>query len=293
MKVNKYLFTAGLFFMLLFSGCQGNNTVDGIAHYAFTGTDAVDANFAVDAPSDSSNFYFGQDNIPIEIELQNKGYETVPLGKVALKLKGIVSDSSRFSGAKGVVRPEDDLPGIDSNGESAIVLANLGQVKYLLDLVEPVYEAKIEADICYDYTTKTKIDLFMTTDPTKAVTTLKVGDNPPAPVQIVSLSESAGASNKIIFYITIQNTGLGEVVDQCFRPEERGDRKQEIVTVKTEPSVICDTDAGRIELREGQRRIKCETQVDPKNNNYEKTFPIDLIYTYEKSISKTIQINKE
>ena len=293
MKV-KYMIIFVLALVLFIMGCQSDGQqLSG--HYKFTGPSAIVVSFAEDAPTEASNYYFGDDPILVEVELKNLGIKTIAQNDIKLKFRGLAADNSRFTGNKGIVHPESDLTGIDINGYSETIIASMGDISYKLPIEELSIDPEIEAEICYNYVANIKPDFYITLDPTKLTNTqIKTGDNPPSPVQITALTVSGGQSDTMRFEFVVKNVGNGGIVNECFAKQERTTRMEEWVTVNFEPGdkITCSNfDSGnKIKLRNGEKRVRCEIQVDPSNVDYSKTVPIDLGFTYETSILKEIEI---
>ena len=152
----------------------------------------------------------------------------------------------------------------------------------------------MEVDVCYKYTANVITDLFVTDNPGKMKDVkIKQGDNPPSPIQVVSLKQMPASGNKVRFDFIVKNVGVGKVVDKCFEAEEVGKRKEEWVSVDSASGVTCRYLTNeKVKLRNKEGRVSCEMSYDPNNLNYLKPVQINLGFLYEKTIAREISISK-
>ncbi len=275
-------------------GCTQQNQSTS-AHYKFTGNDVIDAQFSIDAPDSTPGIYFDDDAIPLEVELVNKGYKDIKKNDVALRLRGVVADPQKFKATKpGVVNPLQDLLAISEDGSTFSSVADVGDINSKQALVEAEYKPLVELDVCYKYDANVITDLFVTDNPEKMKTIkIKQGDNPPSPVQVISLKQMPAQGNKVRFDFVVKNVGVGKVVDKCFETEEVGKKKEEWVKVSSPSGVTCKyLTNGKVKLRNREGRVSCEMGYDPTNLNYMKPVQIDLGVVYEKTIAREISISK-
>lgn len=290
-----YALIVFVMFSLVFSlgatQCQKGEETEGQA-FKYTGTDGITADFAEDAPPSADNWK--GEPIGLEVEVQNKGEETVNAGDLKIRLRGIAATSTLSPTKKETSNPEA-IESIDDFGESESYKVDLGQITYNPDkMVTSRYTPLIEAEVCYPYVTYVSTDFYVG-DTTEYVSQGKIntGDNSNAPVQIGELKESRGASNSVKFNFVVKDVSNGDVVPSCWSSEEKPPQKVKI-TIDSPSNVECSTlgggSSGEIELDNGRKRVYCTMTYDESDTEYKDRLVINLQYYYNQKISKIINI---
>ena len=144
MRNISYLIIVFILSILVF-GCTSNQDSSTKQHYKFTGINAIEVRFSPEAPSSAEDYYYVNENVPVEVEVKNLGYNEIKNRDIKTKLVGVAATND-FSGKKGPISPDDDVMGIDPYGQSVPSYFDFGNLKYTRDLIENSYKTKIEAD---------------------------------------------------------------------------------------------------------------------------------------------------
>lgn len=291
-----YTLIVFVLFSLVFSlgatQCEKAETGDDKA-FKYTGTDGIIADFAEDAPPKIDNWK--GEPIDVEVEVQNKGEETIGAGDLKVRFRGIAATST-LNPTRGETSNPEAIEEIDDFGESEPYIIELGQITYNPDkMVTSRYTPLIEAEVCYPYITYVSTDFYVgdTTDYVKQGK-INSGDNSNAPVQIQELKESRGASNSVKFNFVVKDVSNGGVVPGCWSSEDNPLETVK-VTIDSPSNVECSTlnggSNGEIELRDGRKRIYCTMSYDESDSEYKDRLVINLQYYYNQRISESITID--
>jgi len=247
-----------LLIVLFIAGC-GTQTTTPTGYYKYTGSQAVGASFAKDAPTSSSvDTYSKNENIPITVELTNRLTEDISAGKVKIRLTGDAAISNFFTGAKEVSATKLDAIDTTTGGTTTEEI-DLGPVKYVGDLSAKISKV-ITGKYCYEVPVKAKANLFYTDIVKNVGTNLPKGSNPPSRVQVTKLTQGVvkvdKATNKgsLKFKITVEDKGSGLIINgmsECFKYHGKRPRETLQVTVKGAYPITCE--------RQGQATLSTDT----------------------------------
>ncbi len=264
-----FILMVSLFLVFGAEECERKKTT-APGYYKCTGSKAIEARFAPDAPVSSEiDTYLPGEDIDVMVELTNKLQQDIPAGKVKLRLIGDAAIPAFFVGAKQATNPE--LSGVDpATCDSYPKEISLGPIKYVGEITTKISK-EIKGEYCYEIPINVKANIYYTDKATEIGENLPTGSNPASSVQVVDLEQGVvkveNGVGKLNFKITIKNVGTGRLVKSlgdCFKYEKRP--KEELkVEVKGAFPVSCENN-GEITLsrEDKSRTISCRiTEIDP------------------------------
>lgn len=285
----KKILTIILIITLLFSfGCV-TQTKDGEKSsgktFTFTGKNGIIIDFEEDSPPETN---FVNEPIEVVIKLTNRGAKELGSGEVQAKLKGVAT-TEIFSPSTTESSNDDEL--LEAELDPTVSSVDLGTITYSPEeMFQAEYKPKINAEVCFPYTTKIASDNFWISGKQSDLDkgSLSSSDNSDAPVHATNLEEFKG-TGKVRFQFLIESVGEGEVVETCF-PEEDSDEIVE-VNILQPIGVSCETlggSYGDVKLINGRKKIECG--VPTEGENYKTPLVMELNYYYNIDLEKTITI---
>ncbi len=270
------------------------------------GTDGVSISFVEGSPI--SEFSQGE-SVPVKILLKNNGEYSVKENLAQVRLFGLqMSDyglSSDYKTVTGSLRGVEK--GILEGGEQIVDMGNLNYERSVAGFLD----AELFAKVCYPYNTEARItacassrsiiesgrEEVCTVDGEKA----EAGYVSSAPVQVSSFVEELRGTGQVLFRITIDNKGNGDVYDpntNCVDMDDAVKRSDKINIVKVTvlpEDVSCsflgaDSNVGEIRLEDGTKNLVCTMDVEDTGASYEREIQVDLDYKYVESTSKQLKI---
>src|SRR3989344_7074481 len=182
----------------------------------FGGNKGIDLSFVSGAPP--SEFSQGE-SVPLKLRLLNSGETIVKAGEAKVKVFGIYTPSFGISDQYRAT--QGDLLGmsplIKEGGEQEVELDN---IRYTLPVAN-FEDFDLRSKVCYPYKTRSQVKICMGSlleqerggEQVCALTgeKLKTGSVSAAPVQITSITQEPYSTNQVLFKVTIENKGKGEV----------------------------------------------------------------------------------
>ncbi|MBI4448880.1 hypothetical protein HY641_02535 [Candidatus Woesearchaeota archaeon] len=268
--------------------------------------------FQPDAPPkevyDGGRFPFA-----VVVKLQNLGEFFVPKDKVKVTLSGIQAQEFGLTSTDLVRNPVDDLIArrkdpvgnvIESN-PSFLEFRNLNRQQRITGsaLVYP-----LRADVCYNYGTLATAKLCSRQsilNPAPGgicqINEEKPVANSGAPVQIVSLLESARAQDKIAFTFKMQHVGSGALYRRgsgCDKSQVvRVNEQRVFVSVREPQNVECvglqgtARNEGEVTLFDGSNTVTCTVNLE-QPGDFEFPLTIDLNYDYENTVTTSFVVKR-
>jgi len=168
----------------------------------------------------------------------------------------------------------------------------------------------LRANACYEYGTKVNTKVCVLDD---LLGVTRAADEPPicepnedkpfensgAPVQIVSVKETATGVDRVTVAFEISHVGSGVVFKRDTECDPSIANKDKVyVKINTGlPGLSCagiegGGDEGYITLYGGTRQIICTQQLPTPRGNYEKPITAELTYGYRQHIDKTLTVKQ-
>ncbi len=298
-----------LFVILLFiGGCK--KTVETKLSGAYVGGDGgLGLSFVEDEPpervldADSEQFF-------ITLLLENKGEFDIDVDEARITISGIEKNQFQISSLtetnKNFInglekKREETLPG----GQDEITYT----AKYKPDLNQD-FTPTVTASVCYAYGTRTLTKLCLRKDIARrsreaecTVDEHKTIENSGAPIQVTSLNEMKGGSNKIRVIFNIENVGEGTVYEKgsfssgsCSEDMSKEDRLNVEIRPVSGINFKCARlgggASGVIKLNtEGKSVVTCEADTSGlQETAFEDPLNINLDYVYKERISKALTV---
>ena len=308
MKKKYILFS--LFVILLFIGGCKKATESKAAIGAYVGGDeGLDLSFVEDEPpervldADSEQFF-------ITLLLKNDGEFDIDVGETRITLSGIEKNQFQIGSLtetnKNFInglekKREETLPG----GQDEISYT----AKYKPDLNQD-FTPTVTASACYAYGTRTLTKLCLRKDIARrsreaecTVDEHKTIENSGAPIQVTSLNEMKGGSNKIRVIFNIENVGEGTVYEKgsfssgsCSEDMSKEDRLnveiRPVSSINFKCARLGGGASGVIKLNtEGKAVVTCEADTSRlQDTAFEDPLNINLDYVYKERISKALTV---
>jgi len=284
------------------------------------GANGLLASFIEGAPPeyifDNGNYPFG-----ISVKLENVGEDAIEVADAYVEIEGINPiDFGKASQADLKQNTPNRLEAARKNFDGTVLpggqtVVEFGELRYLPDLHGNT-QAKIRANICYNYRTQTstkvcvKGDLLRDVDGTDIckVAEEKNPQNSGGPIHIVKLREAPIGTNKI--QLTFEIAHVGDPKDGFFNVESPAcnpsitnpDRDMVFINVVSDVNgrvpkcdglqdAAADGSSGFATLFEGAPRVvTCTLDITGIDSTFEDLFEVDLEYKYMQSIEKELLI---
>ncbi|HIH31281.1 TPA: hypothetical protein HA235_01100 [Candidatus Woesearchaeota archaeon] len=294
---------------LVISGC-GPTTTSGQTFIG--GNKGLETAFLQGSPPPET-FDGGQSGFAIVVDLKNIGEDDIKANEGYVKILGL--DPGAYGGTNDFKKPfPEDIRGAKRQFDGTVleggrVQVDFGELKYA-PVIQGNIIQKVWADTCYIYTTKTTAQLCIKKDPQLMVGNQKICDvegekspqNSGAPIEVSSLKETFGGSEKLGITLVLSHKGTG---DAFFDPREaecddsvtnikRGKVKVLVKPVKIggrdvtpECSGLSDGNGkneGYIRLGDGtgtaQYSLYCSIDVSSIDSIFEVPIDIETTYRY-------------
>ena len=318
-----------LFIVILIVGCRPPTSTQGESSSYRTGAEGLVMNFIPGAPPTKMFADEGEVDIPISIEIRNKG--AYPTSKdygwensvifIGGYDKNIIDQWELGDSGNGpsvnLNEKTDVLEGKSiNNPEGGYDLLEFTGTAKLGDIGVDKYTPNFLVTACYDYKTKASPNVCIDPRPFSTVNERKVCNihdvsltNQGAPVAITKV-ESKALSNSIQFKIHFKNVGKGEVIaidelEKCSSSNEKLE-KRHMDFVKVEKvelggeKIDCGkllnvgSQEGYARLINNQGFIVCNLKDYKEDIDSAYTTPlyVELAYGYRSAISKSVEIVK-
>jgi hypothetical protein len=299
-------FMALLSAMFLLTSCGSSGNGNDTYNYR-VGSEGLELQFGTSAPPYT---VFAEDGkFAVSLEVRNKGVypseddsamsATVYfLGFDQQIVSGLTTQTITFEPGEAKTRynPEGDLeiinlePTVDSN--------------YFTDAKIGVYDASINAVICYPYKTSAAIDVCVDPDPNSddSLDVCEPGQSSAgsqgAPVAISSV-QSVAQKGKARFVIEVANVGGGDILRESSLSSctdaniDRGELdKIEITHAELSNGITLDCAPDtEIKLINGRATIICKAEgLDETQPAYKTILQMELSYGYKKSVQRSVRI---
>lgn len=310
MKKIFYLITF-LLIIISLTGCDrdgGTTTRTGKAYIG--GEEGLSFEFDEDAPPDEV-MDDGQESFPIRLMVKNEGEYTIDKGGIVASLSGI--SKSDFDLKSLHAKSDFDLQRKEkttgAEGEENIL--DFDDAKFVNDLAAD-FETTIFADVCYRYRTVAAASICLKRDSVQSrksrdACEIRSDDvdyeNSGAPIQVISVKQYPGGSNRVTFTFVIENKGDGKsylanhftsdcIVEDEFMSDELN---IEVTSPSRNIGVTCDTldgsSKGTIKLFNNKRTVTCSINTGSlQKTAYEGRVNIKLDYFYRNDVSKDITV---
>lgn len=275
------------------------------------GDKGLEISFIKDEPPEivSDN---NQDEFDIGIALKNVGEEDIESGNIIITLNGIEKDA--FSLSSLSAKNLDVMAGKHKLTQgNRVIPGEEGEITFqklrYKEQLPAELDIELRADVCYEYGTKSLVDMCLKKEPNKRRTndiceitqeSIPV-DNSAAPVRVTNFAQRAGSSDKIKFTFDIEKTGSGDVFesgafsDKCTTNNDKLDRiNVDVRFIGSGASVSCNIEGskntGITKLISGKRTVRCEASGISQDIAFRKPLQIKLDYIFKDSVSKTFTI---
>ena len=301
-----YVLFSVLIVLLFITGCK-KTTEAGLTGAYIGGSEGLDISFVEDEPpervldANSEQFF-------ITLLLKNEGESDIEEGDVRVTLSGIEKNQFQIDSLTKV--NENFIKGLEKKREEVLegVQDEISyEAKYKPDLNQD-FNPTITANVCYTYSTRTLTKLCLRKDVARraregecVVDEKKAIENSGAPLQVISLSELKGGTNKVKVIFTIENVGEGVVYEKgALRVGDcsEGSDKENRVNVEIRPvsnlqfkcSKLGDKSTGVVRLNtEGKATITCDASTSGlQETAFEDPLNINLDYVYKERIKKVM-----
>ncbi len=272
------------------------------------GAKGVDIAFIAGSPPTE----FSQtDTVPVKVLLKNNGEQDINAEDAQVKVYGIYYPNfgllDQYKGTSSILRGITQFE--KEGGEQQVEIGNLKYTQPVTNFEDITLRAKV----CYPYETKSQIKACLGSLEIKEKggeqiceltgEKVKSGSVSAAPIQVTSVNQKPYAANQILFEITIQNSGKGDVYDPsfgCIDFEDLVKRSdaENIVNVEVNPAdVKCsflesESNKGQIRLTTGKKILSCRKTVEATESNFEQNLNINLNYKYIDRASTNIKIRE-
>lgn len=313
----------GILALLVVSGCQGKgNAVDTTVPF-IGGSKGLVADFVSGAPPD---FVFDNGNYPfgISVRLENVGESGIAPEEGYVEIVGINPTDFGLASQADLRR---DFPalieGARKNFDGTVIpggqaLVEFGELRYLPDLHGNT-DARIRANICYNYRTQTSTKICVKGNLLRdvagedvcVVNEQKNPQNSGGPIHISELREAPIGTDKIQLTFTISHASDEQGTQgnfyaisssRCDNTITNSQKNVVFVNVKSDingrmprcdglemPSP--DRASGYVRLFDGNPRIvTCALDISGIESTFEDLFEVDLEYKYEQFIEKRVEI---
>ncbi|MEM4337019.1 MAG: hypothetical protein QXG86_03375 [Candidatus Woesearchaeota archaeon] len=301
----------GIIAIFVLSSCAQQETKTKAATFV-GGTKGLVFEFVKEAPPDNV-FDGGKFPFSVNIKIKNAGEWEIPSGaQITTEISGIDPTDYGLTPANLKKNPYQGLlpTRLDPNGniiEGDILIVDFPGFNYRKTLFGDI-KANIKADVCYSYGTKAvsaicvKKDLSSSDPSVCRVTEDKAISNSGAPVQITSLKEAQGGTDKVIITLLIKHVGSGQIFEKGSGCPNLLEKKDKVyLKIDTGMSGLTCTglqtaagqpatgSEGYAILYGGERQITC-TQPTGGQGDFEKLVSIIVEYDYNEFITKEITI---
>jgi len=276
------------------------------------GTQGISLEFIQDAPPDNI-FDGGKYPFTVNVKMKNVGEWEIDAGaKIKARITGIDSADYGVTAAaleknppQGMLSTRRGPSGEVIEGDTLVM--DFPGLNYQRALFGDV-PATFKADVCYTYGTKVssniciKKNLASTDTSVCIVNEEKAVANSGAPVQITSLRESQGGTDKILMTMTIKHLGEGNVFERASSCKDELQKKDKVYLkidsgmtglsctgMQTSTGQPATGSEGFVTLFNDERQITC-TQPTGGQGDYLKTLTATLEYDYSQFITKEITV---
>jgi len=293
------------------AACQQQNTTN-VGPTFVGGTQGLSLEFVQDAPPD--NIFDGAKYpFTVNIKMKNVGEWEIPTGaNIKASISGIDPTDYGVTAAALVKNPLQGMLSTRRGPSGEVIegdtlVMDFSGLNYQRTLFGDV-ASTFKADVCYQYGTKVssniciKKDLSSTDTSVCIVNEEKAVANSGAPIQITSLRESQGGTDKILMTLTIKHLGEGKVFgmgtgcsnaiqnrDKVYLKIDTGMTGLSCTGMQTSAGQPATGSEGYVVLFNNERQISC-TQPTGGQGDYLKTMSATLEYDYDQFITKEITV---
>ncbi|MFO8016618.1 MAG: hypothetical protein R6U32_05930 [Candidatus Woesearchaeota archaeon] len=297
----KHLFIILVLGALLLAGCEGEEKKTTESPYE-GGTQGIIASFeSFGVVEDGMPTIYGDETIPIEITLENKGEQDVEAGDVELKLKGISPED--FSGIEMRKTNSGELEGISEfntlGGEETI---DFGDAEYNIDLQTNYYDVTVFASYKYPYKTHVAVpDVCfkedITDDSVCDIEGPRESFSSGAPIIVKSAKQARAGSGIIAIEYQVENVGGGDVTKPGEDFDSRYGQLEFSIDETSNPDEWDCRAAGQeneARLVNGKGTIRCKLKNPMEEGAlYTKQIDLTLSYDYRDLIQQSVKIKSK
>jgi len=307
--MNKKYLIIFLVIVIFLVGCKKEETTSGGSTY-LGGTTGLLLSFMEDAPPkeiyDGGEFVF-----EVVVKLKNEGEWEVLAEDALVTVSGIAASDFGLVADNLKKNPEEDLKRtyLDSEGntvEGTTTYVSFSGLNYIGTTCTNLPPFPLRADVCYLYGTKAmsqlcfKEDLYDSSEESLCVVSEdKEIFSSNAPLQVISLKESARGNEKIGFTFKISHMGNGGIFQKGSECNTQGITFENKVWVEVnlvggtegteglECTGLQDGTAGNngfVTMYSGERAVTC-TMPTSESGDFTKPVEITLEYDYKEDIT--------
>ncbi len=294
-----------LVLIIALAGCKQSEDTKKLENPYIGGSNGVIAKFEVmGSPDPNGEYVYEGEHFPVIVTIKNKGEYEIPVGSLAVKLKGVnVADhfDNLVELKTNADSPIEGISEYNPNGGELELNFNDGgdDPIYTLQLLTGQSHQSVNfiGDVIYDYQT-TAVVPEVCFNPDRrdtsvcTVDSVKTVYSSGAPIQITSVTEASAGTSRILLEFTVQNKGIGKVQV----PGEEFDLTRDYVKFQMlndeqgfwECTASGSSDKARLD--NDQVIIRCRSDEIPAGSVYTGPVNLQLDYAYMTSISKSLTI---
>jgi len=276
------------------------------------GTQGLSMEFVKDAPPDNI-FDGGKFPFSVNVKMKNVGEWEIPTGaNIKVKISGIDPSDYGVTPAQLEKNPPQGMLSTRRGPSGEVIegdtlVMDFPGLNYQRTLFGDV-PATFKAEACYQYGTKVsssicvKKNLASTDTSICTVNEEKAVANSGAPVQITSIRESQGGTDKILLTFAIKHLGTGKVFEKASSCNDILEKRDKVYLkidtgmggllctgMQTSTGQQATGSEGFVTLFGGERQISC-TQPTGGQGDFLKTITATLEYDYDQFITKEITV---
>ncbi|MFP4656275.1 MAG: hypothetical protein ACLFNK_01730 [Candidatus Woesearchaeota archaeon] len=298
-----FMITIVVAMMFFVAACEGDgdDSEDRTNPYR-GGTESLSISFDNDNPPDEV-----YDDTPffIGLDIRNNGEYPVPQDEFEVKIRGLNPETYGTSSSDLTSNLNTDLQPtrLDVDGslfEGGEDYMEFGPLEYSDELSTVISDVPVQAQACYSYGTEVVSELCIKEDVSrdKPGDVCKANDektyyNSAGPVQVTSFKQSPRGSDKISFNFRVEHKGVGKVYSRGGSCGNDATENEVLVKVDGPAGTDCSTlsgTEGSVRIGDTGRSVSCSLDVSDASSSYSDQITIDLEYTYQQTVTSTIDV---
>ena len=295
------IFLPIIFAALILAGCGGGNTNTTSSGVFLGGTEGLKVSFEpIGVEENGVQTIYDSEHFPLELILKNKGEETIPIGKVSLRLLGPPQNDFQNIPQWTINNKAEILKVSEFNpegGEEVVSFTSSNLARYtkavtgFTDInwnVEYAYEYKTHViinDVCF----KGDITDDKICEP-KGTRTFAVSA---APIQVTGVEEDTAGKGVPVLKINLRNSGTG---DSTIVGEEFDTRFSQVGYAVDEPQLWECKSGGRENVArfvDGAAQVICKLKNPLREDElYTKTIGFTVNYKYKELVQEKLRVKE-
>ncbi len=286
--------------VFLLTACSGGQQQTSTGGVFIGGTEGAVASFEpFSIKEDNIYTIFDTEDFPIEVILKNKGEETIPAGKVTLKLLGPAKEDFQNIPQWQVLNKEEisKISEFNPDGGEEVVSFTPTNARYTA-LVTGFTDLNWNLEYAYDYKTHLIMnDVCFKGDFTDPKVCEVEGDKTfavsGAPITVTSVSQDTAGKGIIVLKVDITNAGKGQ---STILGKDFDERFSQVKFAVDEPAKWECKSGGReneARLVDGKAQINCRLKTPvPESDVYTKSIRLTLDYKYKELIREKLRVKE-